>query len=183
MKNGFSRPLGRICTLLLIVMLGMSVARLAYSTPIEEDISGSDSVKAPQPASSAARSRRFEVSGDNPAAQDSDQAGTSDESAQTSASTAPRAPRATFPYIVRSGDTPAAIADLFGVQVDDLLKVNHLHDDSELMIGQTLRVPNPFLARQRELSSEIDHLAAAKQAAEHRAESIEESISGLRSHV
>jgi LysM repeat protein len=137
----------------------------------------------PQPASSAVRSRRFEVTGDNPAAQDSDQAGTSDQSAQISDSTAPRAPRATFPYIVRSGDTPAAIAELFGVQVDDLLKVNHLHDDSELMIGQTLRVPNPFLARQRELSSEIDHLTAAKQAAEQRAQSIEESVSGLRSQV
>src|SRR5690242_7300158 len=116
MKNGFSRPLGRICTLLLIVMLGLSVARLAYSTPIEEDISGSDSLSAPQPSSTAARSTRFEVTGDNPAAQDSDEAGTSDQSAQISDSTAPRAPRATFPYIVRSGDTPAAIAELFGVQ-------------------------------------------------------------------
>jgi LysM repeat protein len=183
MKNGFSRPLGRICTLLLIVMLGVSVARLAYSTPIEEDISGSDALTTPQPASSAARTKRFKVSGDNPSAQDSDQTGTADENAPISDSTTPRAPRATFPYMVRSGDTPAAIAELFGVQVDDLLKVNHLHDDSELMIGQTLRVPNPFLARQRALSSEIDHLTAAKQAAEQRAQSIQESVSGLRSQV
>ncbi|MBV8054129.1 MAG: LysM peptidoglycan-binding domain-containing protein [Deltaproteobacteria bacterium] len=88
-----------------------------------------------------------------------------------------------FPYIVRQGDTPAGIAALFGVTLADLLKVNHLHEDSELMIGQTLRVPNPFLARQRELSSEVDRLTIEKQAAEQRAENIRESISGLRSQV
>jgi len=92
-------------------------------------------------------------------------------------------PRAVFPYIVRQGDTPVGIAALFGVPVADLLKVNHLHEDSELMIGQTLRVPNPFLARQRELSSAVDRLTAEKQAAQQRAENIQESISGLRSQV
>jgi LysM repeat protein len=187
MKNGSSQPLCMICAIFLMVMLGMSVARPSYSTPIEEDITGSDSLATPQPVPSAVQSSGSELSGDNPAAQDSDQGETSDESSQISGSPSPResrlAPRATFPYIVRSGDTPAAIADLFGVQVTDLLRLNHIHDDSELMIGQTLRVPNPFLARQRELSSEIDRLTAGKQAAEQRAENIEESISGLRSQV
>jgi LysM repeat protein len=187
MKNGFSRPLGKICAILLMVMLGMAAARLSYSAPFEEDISGSSSLTTPQSVPSDAQSERSEPSGDNPAAQDSSQVEPSDESVQISGSTSSRgsglAPRATFPYIVRSGDTPGAIAELFGVQVADLLRLNHLDQDSELMIGHTLRVPNPFLARQRELSSQIDRLTAAKQAAEQRAESIQESISGLHSQV
>jgi LysM repeat protein len=88
-----------------------------------------------------------------------------------------------FPYTIRSGDTPGGIAALFGVPVADLMKVNHLRQDSELMIGDTLRVPNPSLARERELSSEVVRLAGEKQAAEQHAEKIQEGISGLRSQV
>ncbi len=189
MKNGFSRPVSRICAILLMVMLGMAAAKLSYSAPIEEDISGSSPITSSRPRSgfSSARSRGSEPASDNPAAQDSDQVKTSDEGApipgSTSSGSPVSAPRATFPYSVRAGDTPAAIAELFGVSVADLLKLNHLHEDSELMIGQTLRVPNPFLARQRELTSEIDRLTAGKQAAEQHAETIQEGISGLRSQV
>lgn len=90
---------------------------------------------------------------------------------------------AAFPYTVRSGDTPAGIASLFGVPVAELLRLNHLHQNSELMIGDTLRVPNPFLARERKLSSELDRVTADKLAAEERAQKSEQAISGLRAHV
>jgi hypothetical protein len=72
---------------------------------------------------------------------------------------------------------------LFGVPLADFMKVNHLSEDSELQIGDTLRVPNPFLAHERELSSQIERLTAAKQAAEQRAQQSQGSISGLRSQV
>ena len=187
MKNRFLQSPGRISIFLLIVLIGIAAARMSYSAPTEEDISGSSSLRTPRLRSGA--QTRSEPSSDNPTAQESesDQGQNEDEGVQGSGSVSSRgsalAPRAVFPYIVRAGDTPAGIAALFGVSVDDLLKVNHLHEDSELMIGQTLRVPNPFLARQRELSSEVDRLTAEKQAAQQRAENIQESISGLHSQV
>jgi murein DD-endopeptidase MepM/ murein hydrolase activator NlpD len=88
-----------------------------------------------------------------------------------------------FPYTVRSGDSPASIATQFGVSLSDLLRVNHLRSNSELMIGDTIRVPNPFLARDRELSTEIDRLTAEKQAAEQQTQKTEASVSALRSQL
>jgi len=173
-----------------MVMIGMSAARLSYSAPTEEDISGSNSVGTPQLQSGVSSAQRGpEPSSDNPAAQESesDQSPTGGASVQGTSSVSSGgpvlAPRAVFPYIIRPGDTPAGIAALFGVPVADLLRLNHLHQDNELMIGDTLRVPNPFLARQRELSSEVERLTAEKQAAEQRAENIRVSISGLHSQV
>lgn len=187
MKNGFSQLLGRISAVFLMVMLGISAAKLSYSAPSEEDISGSSSLGTPRSSAGAAHSRSSERSGDNAAIGDSDQGGTAEEGAQvpgalSSAASVP-SPRAFFPYTVRSGDTPAGIAALFGVPVADLMRVNHLHEDSELMIGDTLRIPNPFLARERELSSELDRLTAEKQAAEERAQKSQGTISGLHAQV
>src|SRR5262249_14511249 len=108
----------------------------------------------------------------------------SDQVAGEVSSAAPvSAPRAVFPYSVRSGDTPAGIAALFGVPVADLMRLNHLHEDSVLMIGDTIRVPNPFLARERELSSEIDRLTAETQAAEEKAKKTQNATSELRTQV
>jgi LysM repeat protein len=189
MKNCFSRPLARISAIFLMMVLAISVATLAHSAPSEEDISGSISLRTP-PRSAAARDqkRRSEGSSDTNATEESDQGGTGDEGAQvpgaiySSDGSGSRA-HASFPYTVRSGDTPAGIAALFGVPVADLLRLNHLNQDSELMIGDTLRVPNPFLARERELSSELDRLTADKQAAEGQAQKSQEAISELRSQV
>jgi LysM repeat protein len=188
MKNCLPQSLGRISVIFLMVMIGMSAARLSYSAPTEEDISGSNSLGTPRPQSGVSSAQRgSEPSSDNPAAQESDQGLTGDQSVQGSSPVSSGgpvlAPRAVFPYIIRQGDTPAGIAALFGVPVADLLRLNHLHQDNELMIGETLRVPNPFLARQRELYSEVERLTAEKQAAEQRAENIRASISGLHSQV
>jgi LysM repeat protein len=189
MKNRFSRPLGKIGAVLLIVMLGMSTARRSYSAPSEENISGSSSLRTSRLRSGASdeQGRWSEPSGDNPATQESDQDRTGDEGAQAPGSVSSGGsvspPRTVFPYTVRSGDTPAGIAALFGVPVAQLLRLNHLHPESELMIGDTLRVPNPFLARQRELSNEVDRLTNEKQSAEQRAGTIQAGISGLRSQV
>jgi LysM repeat protein len=172
-----------------MVMLGMSAARLSYSNPSEENISGSSSLRTPRPRSGAGadQSRWSERSGDNPATEETNQGDTGDAGAPVPGSVSSggsiRSPRGVFLYTIRPGDTPGGIAALFGVPLDELLKVNHLRQNSELMIGDTLRVPNPFLARERELSSEVDRLAAEKQAAEERWRNIQESLSGLRSKV
>ena len=188
MKNRLSQSRGRISAILLMVMIGMSAAKLSYSAPTEEDISGSNSLRTSQPRPSVSDAQRWsEPSGDAAQESESDQGRTGDESIQASGSGSSGGPvltpRAVFPYIVRAGDTPAGIAALFGVPVANLLKVNHIHQDNELMIGQTLRVPNPFLERQRQLSSQLDRLTAEKRAAEQRAEKIQDGIAGLRSQV
>jgi len=169
----------------VMVMLVISAASLAYSAPSEENI-GSSSLRTTQLRGSGGLSKSSESSGDNPADVESDQ-GRTDEGVQVpgdvSSASSVSPPRAVFPYTVRSGDTPIGIASLFGVPVADLLRLNHLHPESELMIGDTLRVPNPFLARERELSSELDRLSADKQAAEERAQKSQQAISELRAQV
>jgi LysM repeat protein len=193
MKNGSSQAAGKTGAIILVVILGLCTAKLAYTEPSEEDISGSSSVRTP-PSGSGAESDQgawSESSGANPGndesaqGRQSDQGTDEDEGARVphSSGGSGTQPRAYFPYTVRSGDTPAGIAVLFGVPLADLMKANHLHQDSELMIGDTLRVPNPFLARERELSSQLDRLATEKQAAEERAQKAQDSISGLRTRV
>jgi hypothetical protein len=55
---------------------------------------------------------------------------------------------------VRSGDSLGSIASTFGIQAEDIAHANKLQLDSTLMVGQTLRIPNPFAARMRELTAE-----------------------------
>jgi len=188
MRNCLSGLGGRIGAIFLMVMLGLAAARMSSAAPSEEDIPESSSPKtAPSHSGSVNPHKSAQRAEDNAASEGSDQESTGDEAAQAPSSfssAAPlSAPRAVFPYIVRSGDTPAGIAALFGVSVADLMRVNHLRQDTDLMIGDTLRVPNPSLAREREFSSEIDRLTLEKQAAEQRAEKIQQSISGLRGQV
>jgi LysM repeat protein len=63
-----------------------------------------------------------------------------------------------FSYSVRPGDSLGSIASTFGIQPDDIARANRLGIDSTLMVGQTLRIPNPFAARMRELTSENQKL-------------------------
>jgi len=168
MVKSVSHLFGTVCTVLLAAILTLRCARLAYSAPAEEDV----------PASAHMSARVSQVAEPSePPVQ-----GNSGEQAELAPGLIVQ-PRAAFPYTVRSGDTPASIASLLGVPLSDLLRANHLHEDSELFIGQTLRVPNPFLAREHELSAEIDRLSADKQAAEERAQKVQESLAAARTQV
>ena len=46
-------------------------------------------------------------------------------------------------YAVQSGDTLFAIANRFGVTVDDLVHANRLIDPDRLEVGQQLTIPQP----------------------------------------
>jgi LysM repeat protein len=188
MKNGFSRWLARISAVVLMVVLIISAAKLSRAAPSEENISGSSPLRTPRLRSGVGGNEpsSAERQGDNPATEEPEQ-NTNEEDVQArgaaSSTDSGPSPRAFFPYTVRSGDTPAAIAALFGVPLPDLMRVNHLRQDSELMIGDTLRVPNPFLARERDLSAELDRLNGEKQGAEERAQKSQETALGLRAQV
>ncbi len=79
-------------------------------------------------------------------------------------------PRATFPYTIRSGDTLGLIASEFGLSISDLTRANHISESSELTVGDTLKVPNPSVAHERELTAQIEQLSRDLQDANNHAE-------------
>lgn len=87
-------------------------------------------------------------------------------------SAAPRVlqPHASFPYTIRPGDNLGSIAAEFGISVADLSRLNRLTGESELVAGETLRIPNPGVARERELTAQVNQLSLDQQAAEDRAQ-------------
>jgi LysM repeat protein len=88
-----------------------------------------------------------------------------------------------FPYTIRPGDTLGSIAATFGMSVDDIAHANRMSPDADLSVGDNLRIPNPFVARERALIEEIDSIAAARQAAEQKAEKSDEAVTALRGQV
>jgi LysM repeat protein len=83
---------------------------------------------------------------------------TSQNSAQDTAPAPSRRGGGEFSYSVRSGDSLGSIASTFGIQATDIAHANRLELDSTLEVGQTLRIPNPFAARMRELTAENQRL-------------------------
>ena len=51
-------------------------------------------------------------------------------------------------YTVRSGDTLSGIAALFGVSVDDIVRVNNIADPNTLSEGQVLTIPGRSAAQE-----------------------------------
>lgn len=49
-------------------------------------------------------------------------------------------------YTVKSGDTLGALAERFGVSVDDIVAANNLTDPNSLQAGQVLLIPSPVPA-------------------------------------
>ena len=90
-------------------------------------------------------------------------------------------PHATFPYTIRSGDTLGSIAEQFGVDVAQLARLNRMDEEADLIIGDTLKIPNPFLARERELTAEIDKLRVEEQEAEQKTEKAQSALDSTRS--
>jgi len=95
----------------------------------------------------------------------------------------PPPPRKTFPYTIRSGDSMPSIASMFGLTAEELAHINHMHPDDELMAGDELKVPNPFIAQVNGLQAQIKTLSAQAQSAQQKADSDERDLSGLRDKV
>ena len=110
----------------------------------------------------------------SPYAQDDTAAAPSPPSDTTSTSEqvapAPARHNGEFSYSVRPGDSLGSIASTFGIQASEIAHSNHLDLDSMLMVGQTLRIPNPFAARMHALNAEnqqlTDQLAGLRKRAE-----------------
>jgi LysM repeat protein len=88
-----------------------------------------------------------------------------------------------FSYSVRSGDSLGSIASTFGIQPADIAHANRLDLDSTLMVGQTLRIPNPFAARMRELTTENQKLSDQLADLQKRADNATASQTDLKAQV
>jgi LysM repeat protein len=95
----------------------------------------------------------------------------------------PPPPRKTFPYVIRSGDSMGSIASIFGLTAEELAHINHMHPDDELMAGDELKVPNPFIAQVNGLQAQVKTLSAQAQSAQQKADSDDRELSGLRDKV
>jgi len=88
-----------------------------------------------------------------------------------------------FGYTVRSGDSLGSIASTFGIQADDIAHANRLSLDSTLLVGQTLKIPNPFAARMRETAAENQKLSDQIAELQKRVDSFTATETGLKSQV
>jgi LysM repeat protein len=149
----------------------LAFARNAAAVPSEEDI-----------GASPAQARPAETDNPVPAAVEAAPARPNSDATEgmTSATTHVRA---SFPYWIRSGDTLGSIAEQFGISVADLTRANHISEAVDLIVGHTLRIPNPSIARERAMDQEIDRLSLEKQAAEQKATKAASSVGGLRAQI
>ena len=88
-----------------------------------------------------------------------------------------------FAYTVRPGDSLGSIAATFGLQADDIAHANRLDLDTTLMVGRTLRIPNPFAARMRELTTENQKLDDQVVELQKRVDNSAAASTGLKSQV
>ena len=179
MNTGHKWSLGRVgaalFTGLFLIALVFALPGAANAAPSEEDIGASTPLSAPHAPVHRAPTQA------PPRERSSSAADTSDASRSVSAS--PSQPHATFPYTIRPGDSLGSIASQFGVPLAELAHANHMAEDVDLIAGQSLRIPNPFLAREHELTMEIDRLSLDKQAASQRAEKAETALASERAQV
>jgi LysM repeat protein len=88
-----------------------------------------------------------------------------------------------FPYTIRTGDSLETIANTFGVQVADLTRANRRIADGYLMAGDVIRIPNPFVTREGELTGQVERLSIDKLEAERKADLATNALASLHSQL
>jgi LysM repeat protein len=170
----YMRHLVRLAGLTSFAAL-LAIAATVFAAPSEQDIG-------PSPRSTVSRNTGSATDDETPAAAKTFKPAAISPAPNAETPSAAQ-PRATFPYTIRAGDTLDTIASAFGISVSDLARLNRLSEDSELEVGETLRIPNPFLARERELTTEIDRLSIDKQTSDQRAEKAESALASTRERM
>ncbi len=153
----------------------------ANATPIEEDIPQSP---APRQVKARPATPPSETDDHAAAAAPSPDTGAASDAATASpdSNAAPHQHKY-LPYTIRSGDTLEAIADAFGVDVSDITRANHRITDTDLIVGDTLRIPNPFVFRESELNADIERLSIDKQEAQTKADQAANALASLHSQL
>jgi len=167
-------------TLLRLIAILVAVPAMAQETspsaamPPPSDTSGpplsvrsaESSLASPAPASTAPREAE----------------GTSEASSATAASASESKAYKShkfFPYSVRSGDTLGTVAQFFNISVPDLARINKIHEDDELEVGETLKIPNPFEASNRVLTVQVEQLSEETRAAQSKIDQTQAQLASL----
>jgi LysM repeat protein len=163
----------------------MLIAFVAAAAPTEEDLPASPPLhhapaRTTPPAALAPKSSAPEVNA--PAAPAAPEAVPPAASAPDTTPGA-AAPRSYFPYTVRLGDSLEGIAALFGVQSTDIARANRHLSDQNLIAGDTIRIPNPSVTRERELTSQVERLSIDQQEAEQKTAQALNTVASLRSEL
>lgn len=85
----------------------------------------------------------------------------------------------TIVYTARSGDTPARVAEMFGIppeQFSAFLRANGITDAARVPAGFRYRVPNPLAARVSALEAQAAKLEHEAQASAERARALEAEL-------
>lgn len=88
-----------------------------------------------------------------------------------------------FYYTIRPGDSLGSLAATFGIHVSDIARANRIAPNAVLMVGQALRIPNPFAARMRELRAENEKLSTNLAAAHSHADTAVATRDKLKTQV
>ncbi|HEX4208940.1 MAG TPA: LysM peptidoglycan-binding domain-containing protein [Candidatus Binataceae bacterium] len=172
-----------VYTVILALLLLLVVQLPALATPSEEDFPSTSDPNtqnlADPNAVSPDQAEHSPVRPERPVAESSHDASNQGDETESARPT----PRNFFPYTIRSGDTPQSIANIFGIETTELTRVNHITDDTGLIVGHTLRIPNPYLARMRELEGQIDRLSAERAEIDHRANSAQGQLDAAKAQV
>jgi LysM repeat protein len=210
--DSFDRRTGFVNRLWLLVALGLTLAvmlalaeSIASAEPTEEDLppapaahtsvtTSSDEPNSANPDNSATAPSPQSVSPSDASGTDN---GTSDTSASATRGTSreggeegaasanqPHRVANYFPYTIRPGDSLYSIGNLFGVDSSVIAHVNHIDEDNpDLIAGHTLRIPNPYLAKMRDLEGQVDRLSAERAEIDQRAASAQTQLTNVQAEV
>jgi LysM repeat protein len=84
-----------------------------------------------------------------------------------------------FPYTVKAGDSLGSVALYFGMTTAELAHLNKIQEDDELEEGETLRIPNPFEAAQRNLEAQVEQLSEQTRATDQKLEQAQAQSAAL----
>ena len=138
----------------------------AYSPPLSVRSAPSTSIARPAPAPDASR--------------DEDSTAASSGATASAADIKSVKAHKYFPYSVRSGDTLGSIAEYFAMPVADLARVNKMHEDEELEIGEILKIPNPFEASNRNLTAQVEQLSDQSRTAQTKIDQVQAQATSLK---
>jgi LysM repeat protein len=171
------------CALALALTFLLVMRQMALATPTEEDLPPVTSGHASLPDATAPDAATSDQSDDTPARASGSDVQAHGDASSLGEETNPQRPHNYFPYTIRPGDTPQSIANIFGIETAELTRINHITDDTGLIVGHTLRIPNPYLARMRDMEGEIDRLTADRAQIDRDANTAKNQLSAAQDQV
>jgi LysM repeat protein len=86
-------------------------------------------------------------------------------------------------YVIHQGDSVGAVAGMFHLPTSEILRRNHLREDTMLHVGQVLRIPNPYAAQVRDLQKQLNVLRARGQQQDQRIREVSSKEGALNARI